>query len=54
MPIILDLTKTEADTDWMRAARLRAKAEKGDKEAAEELARMEKQEMEDHGNVGRT
>jgi hypothetical protein len=32
---------TEATDDWMRAARLQEKAEKGDKEAAAELARME-------------
>lgn len=32
---------TEADDDWLRAARLKEKADKGDKEAAAELERME-------------
>ena len=36
---------TEATDDWMRAARLQERAEKGDKEAAAELARMESETL---------
>lgn len=38
---ILTIRLTEATDDWIRAARLQMRAEKGDKEAAKELERME-------------
>ena len=43
--IIARIPWTEADDDWLRAGRLRRKADKGDKEAAEELRRMEEAQM---------
>jgi hypothetical protein len=42
---VLTIRLTEATDDWMRAARLQARAEKGDKEAAAELARMESEAL---------
>ena len=43
--IIERIPWTEADDDWMRAGRLWKKAQNGDKEAAEELKRMESAQM---------
>jgi len=43
--IEIDLTTTEADLDWMRARRLKLKAEAGDEQAVEELRRMEQCKM---------
>jgi hypothetical protein len=43
--VVLDFTQTEADVDWLRAARLKKAADKGDKEAAAELRRMEETKM---------
>ena len=42
---IIDLTETEADVDWLRARRLKLRAEAGDKQAAEELRQMEQCKM---------
>jgi len=39
--IIEDIPMTAADDDWIRAGRLRKKADEGDQEAAEELRKME-------------
>jgi len=38
---VLDLDETKDGADWIRAGRLRDKAQDGDKDAARELARME-------------
>ena len=43
--IIERIPWTEADDDWIRAARLAKKAQNGDKAAAEELRRMENSQM---------
>ena len=43
--IIEEIPMTAADDDWIRAGRLRKKAEEGDKEAAEELRKMENTPM---------
>jgi hypothetical protein len=43
--IIERIPLTEADDDWIRAGRLRQKALNGDKEAEEELRRMENAQM---------
>ncbi len=40
-----DLTKTEADVDWLRARRLKLAADAGDKKAAAELEGMENTKM---------
>lgn len=44
-PHVLAMDVTEADVDWMRARRLKLAADKGDKEAAKELKRMQSTEM---------
>jgi hypothetical protein len=43
--IITKFPITEADDDWIRAARLAKKAKEGDKEAEKELRRMENTQM---------
>ena len=43
--IIEEIPMTAADDDWMRAGRLRKKADEGDQEAAEELRKMQNTEM---------
>ena len=43
--IIQEIPMTAASEDWIRAGRLRKKAEEGDQEAAEELRRMENTPM---------
>ncbi len=43
--IIKEIPMSAADDDWIRAGRLRKKAEEGDQEAAEELKKMEDTEM---------
>jgi hypothetical protein len=43
--IIERIPWTEADDDWIRAARLKKKADGGDKEAAEKLRQMENSQM---------
>ena len=43
--IIEEIPMTAASDDWIRAGRLRKKAEEGDKEAAEELRKMENTPM---------
>ena len=43
--IINRIPMTEADDDWIRAARLKRKAYKGDKEAAKKLRVMESNQM---------
>jgi hypothetical protein len=43
--IIERIPMTEADADWIRAARLKRKADKADKEAAEKLKEMESTQM---------
>jgi len=48
--VVLDFTQTEADVDWLRAARLKKAADKGDKEAAAELCRMEETKMKKYGS----
>ena len=40
----IDLTN-EMNDDWLRARRLKLKADKGDKKAAEELRRMEAEKL---------
>ena len=42
--LVLDCASTEMDNDWLRAARLKAKAHRGDKAAARELRRMQNSE----------
>jgi len=44
--LVINMDFTEADSDWLKASRLKEKALAGDKEAAEELARMESTRME--------
>lgn len=39
--LVIDLDATAADADWMRAGRLRRRAEAGDEEARKELEVME-------------
>jgi len=43
--IIEEIPMTAADDDWIRAGRLRKKAEAGDKEAAKKLKEMENTQM---------
>lgn len=43
--IIARIPWTEADDDWIRAARLSKKAKEGDKEAEEKLRQMENNQM---------
>ena len=43
--VLINTSATEADVDWLRAARLMRRAKEGDKEAAKELERMENSEM---------
>ncbi len=43
--IIERIPMTAADDDWIRAARLKKKAEAGDKEAAKKLKEMENTQM---------
>ena len=43
--IIEEIPMTAADDDWIRAGRLRKKAETGDKEAAKKLKEMENTQM---------
>ena len=43
--IIKSIPMTEADDDWIRAARLKRKADQGDKEAAEKLKKLESTQM---------
>ncbi len=43
--IIERIPMTAADDDWIRAGRLRKKAEAGDKEAAKKLEEMENTQM---------
>ncbi len=43
--IIKEIPMSAADDDWIRAGRLRKRAEEGDQEAAEELKKMEDTEM---------
>lgn len=43
--IIKRIPMTVADDDWIRAGRLRKKAEAGDKKAAKKLAEMEKTQL---------
>ncbi len=38
---VKEIPMIAADDDWIRAGRLRKKAEEGDQEAAEELKKME-------------
>jgi len=44
--LVINMDFTEADSDWLKASRLREKALAGDKDAAKELARMESTRME--------
>jgi hypothetical protein len=39
--LVINASSTEANDDWLRALRLQEKADKGDEEAAKELAMME-------------
>jgi len=43
--IVLNIDCDEANADWLRASRLKKKAEQGDKEAAKELNRMHNTKM---------
>jgi len=43
--IIKSIPITEADDDWIRAARLKRKADQGDEEAAEKLKKLESTQM---------
>ena len=43
--IIKRIPMTEADGDWIRAARLKRKADQGDEEAAKKLKEMESSQM---------
>ena len=43
--VIEEIPMTLVNDDWIRSARLAKKARAGDKEAAEELKRMEETEM---------
>jgi len=43
--LVINMDTTAADSDWIRAARLKKLAEEGDKEAAKKLAEMEATEM---------
>lgn len=43
--IIKEIPMTAADDDWMKAGRLRIKAEQGDQEAAVELLKMKNTPM---------
>jgi len=43
--LVINMDTTEADSDWIRASRLKKRADAGDKEAARELAEMEATEM---------
>jgi len=43
--LVINMDTTLADSDWMRAARLKKLADAGDKKAAKELAEMEATEM---------
>jgi hypothetical protein len=43
--IIKRIPMTEADDDWIRAGRLKRKADEGDKEAAKKLKKMESTQM---------
>jgi hypothetical protein len=43
--VISKIPVTEADDDWIRAARLAKKAKEGDKEAEKELRRMQNTQM---------
>ena len=47
---MLDFTQTEADVDRLRAARFKKAADKGDKEAAAGLRRMEETKMKKYGS----
>ena len=38
--LVINMDSTELDADWLRAARLQEKADRGDVEAARELERM--------------
>jgi len=42
---VFEVDLTAANDDWMRAGRLKARADAGDKEAAAELKRMEEAPM---------
>jgi hypothetical protein len=42
--LVLDCASSEVDNDWLKAARLKAKADRGDKSAARELERMQNSE----------
>ena len=42
---VFEVDLTAANDDWMRAGRLKARADAGDKEAAAELKRMEETAM---------
>lgn len=42
---VFEVTWTAANDDWMRAGRLKARADAGDKEAAAELKRMDETPM---------
>jgi len=42
---VFEVDLTAANDDWMRAGRLKARADAGDKEAAAELKRMEETPM---------
>ena len=49
--LILNLTDNEADVDWMRAARLKEKCEKGDQIACEQLRDMEESKLWPHDEL---
>jgi hypothetical protein len=45
--LVVNMDFTEADSDWLKAGRLKEKALAGDADAAKELARMERTKMEE-------
>ena len=44
-PVFIIRPDSEMNNDWIRAARLKTKADKGDEEAAKELRRRERTRM---------
>lgn len=49
--LVIDLAATEADTDWLRAARLKKRCEAGDAIACKQLQDMEGTRMYSHDEL---
>ncbi len=49
--LTFDLRETEADTDWLKAGRLREKCEAGDVTACQQLQDMEETRLYDHDEL---